>query len=1124
MRSSFSLLLAPLCAAPFCCTVADAAPKAVIPKAVAPKTIVKAAKVAVAPLPSLEGWNYQLSDDETEDNWTWTARLTPAKGAWEARIIFNQADAKNFDFLQIAGDGNRATARFYRALAGSVEKEGDPPASFDIGSGGPFALQKSAANIRLLWNGRAVTTATPSSTGTRLGTAAKGATLANARMQPLEDVLMRDDFMRAQGPDEAPVTGGWTRISGTWKTSNMLGPRANIELNPNPFVYRGQDDGKTGAVALSGSWFWNDYTVAAAVHPNMENPAAPLTAGLQAYRQSDGSSIRGEVDFKTGIARISDGKRVLAQSKPFDAEPNQWHRLYLEPGPGITRLLVDGVERVRANTADSAPLAQGEAALYVLSGVNSVDFDDVRVASNPSLNDNFSMPSVGKWTDIAGSWQTRIASAGTPARRVKVSPAAGLSVTGSSERTEGTVEAHFAPTSTSPVGVAFAVRDAQNYYLARRAVVGKSTVLQIAAIEKGAERILDSAPNAGNGDIKVAWREGEITATAGNARAVAAVSEIPVGRVGAWAGAGKAGGASLLSFSALGAPPTFGEEKLPDKFAKDRLMDNWASAASLWQATGEKPGAPRRHVGDFFADSGVTVALPAPKANATLDVSLGALASDNSGGARLSLTSDGTAWNATLREGETTVGTAKIDVTAPALLRFARRPVNGENMSLRVAVDGKSVLSATAPRDGKGTRAAIATNIEGFDWNGASAQTSNVLDYGFTGAPVDWRAAKGEWSVAGRWTCSPQWAFFGGGNDVNATLWSRFALRGDWTLEAYLATPMDSTRGERSPTDLNLSIGDGRDLASGYSFLFGANTRQRNRVMRGDTVVKDAAYVEPKGEGNTHQDWFYVRLERRMTPQGLRFIYTVNGQQMWDYTDANPLESVTKAPPHLAFWTYNGGLSIARVRLWHAGVETGSAPQLARKEAARAGAAPTTSFGALQPRRDGLYDSAVLIGQPEKTARVVNPVSGGDWTVFVSKTAYDAREKPTLSWRYRVGPDVLVNLYALVEGRWREIDWTGGTIKLPRRAPGIDGASGTGEADPMRIGAIADVKVDSQWHDARFDLRAALEKAHLPLQVDGLAFAAPDRDYLRAGLGGNHFGAQYEIADFKSEAAKLAAN
>ncbi|HEX8550116.1 MAG TPA: hypothetical protein VF681_01040 [Abditibacteriaceae bacterium] len=1091
---------------------------------------------AASSLPSLAGWNFALSDDELESAWTWTAELSPVGGAWETRIAFDRSDEKNYSFIRIAGTGANATARFYSVAAGTVEKQGDPDAAFDVGTGGTLSLQKSNGTLRLLWNGRIVSTATPTSGGDGFGIATRGAKLEKTRMQPLEAVSMRDDFMRAQGPDEKETVGNWRRVAGTWKTSGMLGPRADAELNPNPFVFRAQSAAKENtAFATTGSWFWNDYTIAASVRPTLKKADAPLVAGLAAYRQSDGTALRGEVDFKKGIARLFDGSRELARSAAFSCEPNQWHKIYLEPGPGVARLIVDGVERVRFNVGNSRSLAHGEAGLVSSTGANWVDFDDVRIGTNAASGDDFTTPSIGRWQNLGGEWQTRAANSATkaPARRVKVSATESLTVTGDAERAEGTVEARFA--QSSGVGVAFAVRDAQNYFVARQKVRSNSTVLELVERTSGKERILASAPvTPPTNAIAVSWRDGEISATAGAARITSSVSSIPAGRTGAWA---EATGAALLSFRALGVAPSWGEEKLPDKFAKDRLMQNWASASSLWQT---QPGAAdksvRWHVGDFFSDAAVSLQLPTPEVGKKLSVRLGARHDDANSGARLTLIADASGWSAQLQEGSAAPSSARID-GSPAL-RFARRPLGGDKVSLRVAAAGKPLFNVAAAKSASGTRAAIATGVKDFSWDAASAQTANVLDYGFTGAPVDWRTAKGHWEVSERWTCQPQWGFFSGKNSVNPTLWSRFALAGDWTMEAYLATPMDMTRGERSPMDINVSVGDGRDLASGYSFLFGANGRARNRILRGDTIVRDTAFVEPKGEGNTHQDWFYVRLERRAVKSGIRFIYSVNGQKVWDYTDSNPLASATKVAPHLAFWTYNGGLSIARVRLWHSGV-TSNESLKGEEKLAKAALKPEsprpllTSFGPLQPRTDDAFQpSALLSSTAEKSTVVVNPQSGGDWTVYLTKAPFDAREKPILSWRYKVGPRVLVNLYALVENKWREIAWTGDAVKLPLRTaealvpdssdPGM-GLGGDVYAG-TRIGAIEKVQSDNSWHEARFDLATALKNAGLSTKVQALAFSAPDKDYLRCGIGGNHFGASYEIADFKSDGAKLATN
>jgi hypothetical protein len=431
-----------------------------------------------------------------------------------------------------------------------------------------------------------------------------------------------------------------------------------------------------------------------------------------------------------------------------------------------------------------------------------------------------------------------------------------------------------------------------------------------------------------------------------------------------------------------------------------------------------------------------------------------------------------------------------------------------------------------------------------LDWEKVTASTTRQLDYTFTTAPVDWYAGKGRWEVAERWTCQPQWGFFAGSNSVNPTLWSRFAVSGDFTLEAYLATPMDLTRGERSPADLNLSIGgDGRDLASGYSFMFSAHNRTNNRLLRGDEVVVNKPFELPPGVGNTHQDWFYVRLERRQTPQGLRFRYSVNGREIINYTDPQPLPSALNRAGRIAFWTYNGGLSIARARLWYSNVESARENEDDNKvnTTLAAAGAPTATLknavGEWSARRESVLEATaqyrVVSDDGRRALKITNAQSGGDWTLFATREPFDAVQHPNLRFDYRVPANVKINVYAKVDGRWREIVFTGdlsssepgtrpgaapvrprpGTIKPP------EDESDEEEVDTsLTIGRIGGVSADDKWHTATFDLLGALRKAGLGTKVESLSFAAPDREYLRAGIGGNHWGATYWLSNFQMSA------
>ena len=310
---------------------------------------------------------------------------------------------------------------------------------------------------------------------------------------------------------------------------------------------------------------------------------------------------------------------------------------------------------------------------------------------------------------------------------------------------------------------------------------------------------------------------------------------------------------------------------------------------------------------------------------------------------------------------------------------------------------------------------------------------------------------------------------------------------------------MDLSRSERSPMDLNLSVGgDGVDLASGYGFGFATNERANNTIWRGDQVVSQTKFEMPPGTGETHQDWFYVRLEKRGVGQSVNYKWSVNGREIASYSDDKPLPDGGR----LAIWSVNGGISIARLRLWNAGLITPKPAPFSPLPKAQTIANPLGQWGA---RGQGADASALIVPVAAPTAatggalQIVNPQSGGDWATYVSRAPFSASQRPILEWEYKMDADVKLNLYAKIDGEWREIAWSGGNSDAK---------------NVRQLGELPAV-ADGAWHRASFDLLAAMRAQGLEGKaVEALAFAAPDRDYLRAGLGGNHAGAKLEVRGF----------
>ena len=994
------------------------------------------------------GWNYEFADDALESRWSFRAPAQLGSGS-EIRVVFGWRDVKNYAVLSLHNRENRNLAVLYQVSDGRVMAGSSSGAPF--GAQGELTLQKVGNRVRALWDGAIVAQTTleagPASAGRQIGWATRGsAKIEGDSAQPTENALLRDDFMRAQGPDEKEIPGEW-KTAGIWKTSGSLGPKSDAALNPNPFVFRAQ--GANLNAARAGKWWWSDYGVTASIRATQNDEKAPLVAGIEAFSDGKNGGLRGEIDFSRGVAFLKNGDKILAQSAVFDAEPGEWHRVRLEPGPGVAKLFVDGILRVSA----PSNLAQGSVALRAMAGTsNFVDFDDVRVGTpqngeqwgEGALPDRFQKDRLMKsWASEASAWKRD--GNGIWWHTGDFFGAATLQMPLPPLESGDGLEWFFAgDPKNEKAGARYEIvrPGAKNEIVARLKTDGaaKSEIVALAGEPKSLR--LSFEPQK-DGSFKISSALGE--------------QKI---------------GAAQTSLSARGTkigirPLKNGKPLPPPSLQK----------LSIASATFERENR---------AVIGVNITPVSEEIMRQLGLP------DPSGAIVDNVETQSPAFKAGVREGD--------------VIRFVDGARVTDVDSMRAAVGAAkpgAVLKFEILRP--------QSDASGLDWEKISATTPNRLDYSFTAAPVDWRAARGSWEVAERWTCSPQWSFVAGQNDAAPLLWSRFATRGDWTLEAYLATPMDLARGERSPSDLNVSVGgDGVDLSSGYSFIFAGKNRSVNQIRRGDAVAWEKPFTLPPGAGDTHQDYFYIRIERRQTPGGARFIYSVNGREMANYLDPKPLPD----GGHIGLWTQNGGLSVARVRLWHAELRTPVAqknPVLSAKSAS----GMKNALGIWTPRGEGRDVSAriVLTSQnDEKTEpksakpalQISNPRSGGDWTTFVSRQSFDAKTHPILEWDYRAENGVKLNLYALIDGTWREIAWTAGP-------------SSSDENDQNQLGAIAGALADGKWHHARFDLAAVLARKGIRGRVESLAFAAPDHDYLRSGLGGNNRGASYWLANFRAK-------
>lgn len=127
------------------------------------------------------------------------------------------------------------------------------------------------------------------------------------------------------------------------------------------------------------------------------------------------------------------------------------------------------------------------------------------------------------------------------------------------------------------------------------------------------------------------------------------------------------------------------------------------------------------------------------------------------------------------------------------------------------------------------------------------------------------------------------------------------------------------------------------------------------------------------------------------------------------------------------------------------------------------------------------------------SVRLTSSANAATMGAWIRRTPFDATRYPVIEFDYKIPPDVRVDFQLRLGGQVYTIGFTDRTPAFPR------------------IGQIADVKADGQWHHARIELLKLL-RAHLPTapsyEIEWLAIS--DSGYL-----GNARGLQLWIDNFQ---------
>jgi len=935
------------------------------------------------------------------------------------------------------------------------------------------------------------------------------------------DIYFADDFMRSKREP-----GAWQAVTGTWsirelKVRELFDPTRSA----NAFSYLGTGTPARPAVAVTGYPAWRNYS--------LEGSARCLGGGAFGFillRQDDQNYYLFRFNpalRQVELLRYLDGIPDLLASRPGTLEANQWYRFRLEACDGELAASIDGHEVCRA--VDHTFL-QGQAGVWS-ADEHGVFFDDVLIRSLQTFVDRFSDPALPGW-EFSEGWAAAdsLAGQGRVLTHESYADFDADTFLQSAFREAGLVfdwqgdgsHALLALVADPPRAELREVRNQQAAVIASaplpggdlrvpRPVEGRGMPRPYLGVP-GSERTLKQELERGTPQTRrlhLRYRDGVVEAAVDGTTVLRSFRpRTRTGRVGLFATGQDARFESIELAPAQSPPPALVHNRV---FAGEDTMAAWASAESDWQIATTNGRTLAWHKIEHWGDSAVRYEIPQ---GAALPGKLG-----------LVVRADGQK----PESGYQLVAEPQPKAPAKLTLLLGSQPVASgvapsptlTSVELRWVADcavalanDKVVLCRRDPAPPKGRRAALWS----AGWTPALAQSSadpaNLLDDYFETAPVEWRTESGDWEMQNRWTCSPQWSWYGGSSPDVAMLWSKHVFQGDVTAHYFAAFQM-KVRGSRiyRPADLNISLcTDNHNPSSGYTLIYGGWNNLATSLLRRESVVattEKLALRPPTLLDTTphytelHRKWWHIAIEKR----GPKISCYVDDQLAFEYTDPQPLDV-----RHVCLWTQDNSIMIARAWIAYEKDLGTEAPLIAPQEAPPAPLAPPLvaashkailhSFDAGLGKWAGTPGSSVVSLEPRGEGlalAVTNPRAGGRFELRFPFEPFNAMDYPRLTFDCRLPAAARLNLNVKMNGRDHALVLT----------------NPEGRAAGTPILGAADAQPDDAWHTVDVDLRALLLRCYpaaKSLPVEEIALGACDNgNYLDAGFGGNYAGTTYRL-------------